>query len=93
MIAIGCDHGGYALKQEILRHLDSRGLACRDFGCFSEESCDYPVYGKAVARAVAGGECEKGILICFDVYIFSRASQALHYKVLADQPELELLAA
>ena len=64
MIAIGCDHGGYALKQEILRHLDSRGLACRDFGCFSEESCDYPVYGKAVARAVAGGECEKGILIC-----------------------------
>ena len=64
MIAIGCDHGGYALKQEIMRHLDSRGLAYKDFGCYSEESCDYPVYGKAVAHAVAGGECEKGILIC-----------------------------
>ena len=64
MIAIGCDHGGYALKQEIMRHLDSRGLAYKDFGCYSEESCDYPVYGKAVAHAVAEGECEKGILVC-----------------------------
>ena len=64
MIAIGCDHGGYALKQEILRHLEDRGLAYKDFGCYSEESCDYPVYGKAVAHAVAGGECERGILIC-----------------------------
>jgi ribose 5-phosphate isomerase B len=64
MIAIGSDHGGYALKQEILRHLDSRGLAYKDYGCYSEESCDYPVYGKAVAHAVADGTCEKGILIC-----------------------------
>ena len=64
MIAIGCDHGGFALKQEVMRHLDELGLAYKDFGTYSEESCDYPVYGEAVARAVAAGECERGILIC-----------------------------
>ena len=64
MIAIGSDHGGYALKQEIMAHLDRRGLAYRDYGTYSEASCDYPVYAKAVAKAVAGGECERGILIC-----------------------------
>ena len=64
MIAIGCDHGGYALKQEILAHLDKRGLAYRDYGTYSEASCDYPVYAKAVAKAVADGDCERGILIC-----------------------------
>lgn len=64
MIAIGCDHGGFALKQEVMKHLTARGLEFKDFGTYSEDSCDYPVYGKAVANAVAGGECEKGILIC-----------------------------
>ena len=64
MIAIGSDHGGFALKGEIIKHLEARGFACRDFGTYSEESCDYPVYAKAVAKAVAAGECEKGILIC-----------------------------
>ena len=64
MIAIGSDHGGYALKQEIMAHLDKRGLAYRVYGTYSEASCDYPVYAKAVAKAVAGGECERGILIC-----------------------------
>lgn len=64
MIAIGCDHGGYELKQKILAHLRDRGLAYKDFGCDSTASVDYPVYGKAVARAVAAGECEKGIVIC-----------------------------
>ncbi|MBQ6361036.1 MAG: ribose 5-phosphate isomerase B [Lachnospiraceae bacterium] len=64
MIAIGSDHGGYALKQEIMAHLDKRGLEYKDFGSFSEESCDYPEYGKAVAHAVADGAYECGILIC-----------------------------
>ena len=64
MIAIGSDHGGYALKQEIMKHLDEKGLEYKDFGTYSEESCDYPVYGAAVGRAVAGGECDRGILIC-----------------------------
>ena len=64
MIAIGSDHGGFALKQEIMAHLKKRGLEYKDFGTYSEESCDYPVYGKAVATAVAAGECERGIIIC-----------------------------
>lgn len=64
MIAIGCDHGGYELKQKILAHLQDRGLVYKDFGCDSTASVDYPVYGKAVARAVAAGRCEKGIVIC-----------------------------
>jgi len=64
MIAIGSDHGGYALKQTIMKHLDELGLAYHDYGTYTEDSCDYPVYGEAVARAVAGGEAEKGIIIC-----------------------------
>jgi ribose 5-phosphate isomerase B len=64
MIAIGCDHGGYELKQEIMAHLKERGLEYKDFGTYTTESCDYPVYAEAVGRAVAGGECTLGILIC-----------------------------
>lgn len=64
MIALGCDHGGYELKQEIIRHLEEREIEYKDFGCDSLESVDYPVYAKKVANAVASGECEKGILIC-----------------------------
>ncbi|MGN0161155.1 MAG: ribose 5-phosphate isomerase B [Lachnospiraceae bacterium] len=64
MIAIGCDHGGYELKKEIIKYLESRNLEYKDYGCDSTASVDYPVYGKAVAKAVASGECEKGILIC-----------------------------
>lgn len=64
MIAIGCDHGGYDLKEKIRYHLEQRSITYKDFGCFSYDSCDYPAYGKAVANAVASGECEKGIVIC-----------------------------
>ena len=64
MIAIGSDHGGFELKKSIMAHLDKRGLKYKDFGTYSEESCDYPDYGKAVAQAVAAGEYERGILIC-----------------------------
>ena len=64
MIAIGSDHGGYALKKALMAHLSERGLEYKDFGAYSEASCDYPVYAKAVAHAVADGECECGILIC-----------------------------
>ena len=64
MIALGCDHGGYAMKEELKKHLDERGIAYQDFGCDSEESVDYPIYAKKVAHAVADGECEKGIIIC-----------------------------
>ncbi len=64
MIAIGSDHGGFALKQAIMKHLTDRGMQYHDFGTYSEESCDYPDYGKAVAHAVADGEYEFGIIIC-----------------------------
>ena len=64
MIALGCDHGGYELKQEIIAYLEKNHLEYKDFGCFSKEAVDYPEYAKLVGHAVAGGECEKGILIC-----------------------------
>lgn len=64
MIALGCDSAGYELMQEVKKHLDERGLEYKDFGTYSTEPVDYPVYGKKVAHAVADGECERGILIC-----------------------------
>ena len=64
MIALGSDHGGYGLKQEIIRYLEEKGIEYKDYGCYDERPCDYPVYGKKAAQAVASGECEKGILIC-----------------------------
>ena len=64
MIALGSDHGGYELKQEIISHLESKGIAYRDYGSFSPEPADYPEYAHIVAHVVGNGECEKGILIC-----------------------------
>lgn len=64
MIALGSDHGGFELKQEIIKHLEERGLEYKDYGCYENKSCDYPEFGKKVGHAVADGECEKGILIC-----------------------------
>lgn len=64
MVALGSDHGGYELKQEIKKYLDENGIKYKDFGCDSMESCDYPDFAKAVAQSVSKGECEKGILIC-----------------------------
>lgn len=64
MIAIGSDHGGFDLKQKVIAHLKERGFECKDYGCMDKSSCDYPVYGAAVAKAVAAGECDRGIVIC-----------------------------
>ena len=64
MLAIGCDHAGYQLKRYIMECLDAEGVEYKDFGTFTEERCDYPVYAEKVCRAVVSGECEKGILIC-----------------------------
>ena len=63
-IALGCDHGGFALKEEIKATLAAKGYELADFGTFSTESCDYPIFGEKAARAVAAGECEYGIVIC-----------------------------
>lgn len=64
MVALGCDHGGYELKSEIIKYLETQEISYQDFGTYSKESCDYPKYAKLVGYAVARGECEFGILIC-----------------------------
>ena len=64
LVALGSDHGGYDLKQEVIGYLKEKGIAFKDFGCMGKESCDYPEYGRAAAEAVAGGECDMGLVIC-----------------------------
>lgn len=64
IIALACDHGALALKETVKRHLTERGLEYRDFGTNSPESCDYPDFAAPAARAVAAGECDRGIVLC-----------------------------
>ena len=64
MIALGCDHGGSELMQEVKAHLTKRGFEFKDFGCYSLDAVDYPEYARAAANAIVSGECERGILIC-----------------------------
>lgn len=64
MIAIGADHGGFDLKEQVKKHLDERNMEYKDFGTFSGEAVDYPIIAKAVGEAVAKGEAECGILVC-----------------------------
>lgn len=64
MIALASDHGAFDLKEAIKAHLDARGLAYKDFGCYDKSSCDYPDFAGPAAKAVASGECEKGIVVC-----------------------------
>ena len=63
-IALACDHGGYEMKEQIKTWLTELGYEYEDFGCHSTASCDYPEFAAVAARAVAGGSCEKGILVC-----------------------------
>ena len=64
MIALACDHGAYDLKEALKKHLEAKGLTCKDFGCYGKESCDYSDFAAPAARAVASGECDKGIVLC-----------------------------
>ena len=64
MIALACDHGAFDLKQAIMKHLDQKGLAYKDFGCYDKTSCDYPDFAGPAAKAVASGECDRGIVVC-----------------------------
>lgn len=64
MIALGSDHGGFELKQEVIKHLQERNIEYKDFGTYTKDSCDYPVFAKKVAEAVVNKECDFGILIC-----------------------------
>ena len=63
-IAIGSDHGAFALKSKFISHLEAQGHEVKDFGTYSLASCDYPDFAGAAAKAVASGECEKGIVLC-----------------------------
>lgn len=63
-IAIGSDHGGYELKQKILGFLKQKKYKVEDFGCYSKESCDYPLIGFKVAEAVSNGNADRAVLIC-----------------------------
>ena len=63
-IAIGCDHGAFDLKNAVVKHLQGKGYEVCDFGCYSLDSCDYPDFAETAAKAVASGECEKGIVLC-----------------------------
>lgn len=64
MIAIACDHAGIDLKPAVIDVLNELGLSYHDFGTFSHDSVDYPIYGARAAHAVAGGECDRGIILC-----------------------------
>ena len=63
-IAIGCDHGALELKDLMVAHLQKQGHEVKDFGTYTKDSCDYPEYAAAAAKAVAAGECDKGIVLC-----------------------------
>jgi len=63
-IAIGCDHGALELKNVMVAHLQKQGHEVRDFGTYTKDSCDYPEFAAAAAKAVAAGECDKGIVLC-----------------------------
>ena len=77
-IAIGCDHGALALKNKLVSHLEEKGYEVCDFGTHTPASCDYPVYAAAAARAVAAGECERGIVLCTTGIGVSIAANKIH---------------
>lgn len=78
MIALGCDQAGFELMQEVKTYLIGKGYEVKDFGTYSKEAVDYPIYGKAVALAVANGECDKGVLICGTGIGISIAANKVH---------------
>ncbi|MBQ7653342.1 MAG: ribose 5-phosphate isomerase B [Clostridia bacterium] len=77
-IAIGCDHGGIVLKPAIVEYLNSKGVAVMDLGCYDTQSVNYPVYALKVAKAVANGEADKGILLCGTGIGMSIAANKVH---------------
>ena len=77
-IALGCDHGALALKNKLVSHLEAKGYEVRDFGTHTPDSCDYPIYAAAAARAVAAGECERGIVLCTTGIGVSIAANKIH---------------
>lgn len=91
MIAIGADHGGYKLKEEIKKYLEEKGIEYKDFGTYSEERVDYPDIAKEVSKAVQTKKCEKGILICRSGYGMSMVANK--FKGIRSAPCFEETAA
>lgn len=78
MIAVASDHGAYDLKESIKSHLEKKGLAYKDFGCYDKSSCDYPDFAGPAAKAVAAGECDRGIVVCTTGIGVSIAANKVH---------------
>lgn len=78
VLAIGCDHGGFKLKNDIISHLEENGVEYRDFGCFSEDSVDYPEIALKVAKSITAGECKLGVLCCGTGIGMSLAANKVH---------------
>ena len=92
-IALGCDHGALALKNKLVSHLEAKGYEVCDFGTYTLESCDYPIYAAAAARAVAAGECDRGIVLCttgIGVSIAANKIKGIRCAHCADSLEAEM---
>ena len=92
-IAIGCDHGALELKNNLLVHLKNRGFEPVDFGTYTADSCDYPDFAAAAAKAVANGECEKGIVLCttgIGVSICANKVDGIRCALLSDKKSAEM---
>ena len=92
-IAIGCDHGALALKNKLVSHLQGKGYEVCDFGTYTTDSCDYPVYAAAAARAVASGECDRGIVLCttgIGISIAANKIKGIRCALLSDIKSAEL---
>ena len=86
-ISVGCDHGALALKNKVVAHLTAQGHEVVDFGTHTPDSCDYPEFAAAAAKAVASGECEKGIVLCttgIGVSISANKVDGIRCALLAD---------
>ena len=93
MIAIACDHGAYDLKEAVKTHLAEKGLEVKDFGTYSTDSCDYPDFAAAAAKAVAAGECEKGVVLCttgIGVSIVANKVDGIRCALLSDLKSAEM---
>ena len=92
-IAIGCDHGAFALKNKLTAHLEQKGFEVKDFGTYSLDSCDYPDFAGAAAKAVASGECDKGIVLCttgIGVSIAANKVRGIRCALLSDKASARL---
>ena len=92
-IAIGCDHGALALKNTVVEHLTKKGFEVKDFGTYTLDSCDYPDFAAAAAKAVAAGECDKGIVLCttgIGVSICANKVDGIRCALLSDVKSAEM---